>query len=343
MACANDFSDNETETELHIVDDVIDITTTTDNTNPEIKIIMETFNSINKGFNLNEVIKINRMNSHVKVNNETYEFTYLDIIRPDKYIKDKFSGMTCKKSIKLLTILRSKFSRNIKFCRMNRYNKQVEKFKLKELEKKYGNNTINIEKEPAHIPVPALIPITPTSAPAPVPALIPITPTPTSAPVHVPVPSLIPITLTPTSAPAFVPRPPVPVPRPTAYAPRPPVPVPRPTAYAPRPPVPVPRPTAYAPRPPVPVPRPTAYAPRPPAPVPSLIAYESVHIPFTPMNIPNTPNIPIMVPTDFLKQFYLEYNTLVTRCTQMKDYINQLHDFLKNKLPDSKLPDSVQK
>ena len=315
MACANDFSDNETETELHIVDDVIDITTTTDNTNPEIKIIMETFNSINKGFNLNEVIKINRMNSHVKVNNETYEFTYLDIIRPDKYIKDKFSGMTCKKSIKLLTILRSKFSRNIKFCRMNRYNKQVEKFKLKELEKKYGNNTINIEKEPAHIPVPALIPITPTSAPAPVPALIPITPTPTSAPVHVPVPSLIPITLTPTSAPAFVPRPPVPVPRPTAYAPR----------------------------PPVPVPRPTAYAPRPPAPVPSLIAYESVHIPFTPMNIPNTPNIPIMVPTDFLKQFYLEYNTLVTRCTQMKDYINQLHDFLKNKLPDSKLPDSVQK
>jgi len=61
------------------------------------------------------------------------------------------------------------------------------------------------------------------------------------------------------------------------------------------------------------------------------------------MYIPNTPNIPIMVPTDFLKQFYLEYNTLVTGCTQMKDYINQLHDFLKNKLPDSKLPDSVQK
>jgi hypothetical protein len=388
MACANDFN----------------------NEPPEISVIMETFCFITQKNNLDVKLKIKQINSHVKVHNETYEFTYLDIIRPDMYIDKKINTMTCRKSIDLLNILKTKFNRNSKYCRINRYNNQVRMLKLKELEKQHNQGAssqtttthvsalipitpasiayapvsiapapvpglipitpASIAPLPVHAPVSGLIPITPASiAPlpvhAPVPGLIPITPAsiaplPVHAPVHAPVSGLIPITPAsiaplPVHAPVHAPVSGLITPASIAHA-RLPVPI-TPASIEP---VPVharvpglitPASIAHA-RLPVPI-TPASIAPVPVhARVPGLIpitpasiAPARLPVPITPASIapapvlnsnmfdltgPNftIPNVPIVIPYELLKHYDSKYN-------KMLKYMNDVHDFLMQTLPDN--------
>ena len=284
MACADDFSNTETEIETETETNI-----TIDNENPEIAIIMKTFNSISQKHNLDVELKIAKMNSLVTVNNETYEFTYLDIVRPDMYIEKKINTMTCTKSIKLLNILKTKFNKNAKYCRINRYNNQVQKLKLKEFEKQHNQGASSLTTvTPAPVPAPA--PIVPTHAPI-APAPVPIAPVPAPAPI---VPTHAPI------APTHAPIAPAPVP----------------IAPASRH-VPAPVPIA-----PVPVPIAPAPVPIAPAPVPNANMFNS------PGSIFTIPNVPIVVPYELLKHYDFKYN-------RMLKYINDVHEFLIQTLPDN--------
>ena len=261
MACADDFSNTETEIETETETNI-----TIDNENPEIAIIMKTFNSISQKHNLDVELKIAKMNSLVTVNNETYEFTYLDIVRPDMYIEKKINTMTCTKSIKLLNILKTKFNKNAKYCRINRYNNQVQKLKLKEFEKQHNQGASSLTTvTPAPVPAPA--PIVPTHAPI--------------APTHAPIaPAPVPIAPASRHVPAPVPIAPVPVP--------------------------------IAPAP----------VPIAPAPVPNANMFNS------PGSIFTIPNVPIVVPYELLKHYDFKYN-------RMLKYINDVHEFLIQTLPDN--------
>jgi hypothetical protein len=324
MACANDFN----------------------NEPPEISVIMETFCFITQKNNLDVKLKIKQINSHVKVHNETYEFTYLDIIRPDMYIDKKINTMTCRKSIDLLNILKTKFNRNSKYCRINRYNNQVRMLKLKELEKQH-NQGASSQTTTTHVS--ALIPITPASiayapvsiAPAPVPGLIPITPAsiaplPVHAPVHAPVSGLItpasiaharlPVPITPASiepVPVHARVPGLITPASIAHA-RLPVPI-TPASIAPVPVharvpglIPI-TPASIAPaRLPVPI-TPASIAP---APVLNSNMFDLTGPNFT------IPNVPIVIPYELLKHYDSKYN-------KMLKYMNDVHDFLMQTLPDN--------